>query len=485
MSGINHSSKYYYRYQYYNLSFKYSVNSNDVYSQKYSYRYDNYFLNYNYLEKNEEPFSFENYLNKIENIDNLDNSKSIVPYKLSSPVLKRPRLADSVKRQTKDSSVNTNSNLFNSLDNSMNSLFGINDILSSVLSDTKKNIDNLEEKHKILPIEWTSEEKDYDYEILDKKIDTIGDLIQLGKDYEKIYKIKKKRFNLNIRVLADLVEPLEELNAMIGMENIKESVFNKIILHLQNLDNKNTDFNHIVLCGAPGMGKTHVAKILGKVYTKMGFLSKGDFKEAKITDLKAGYIGQTEIKTQKLLDESKGCVLFFDEAYSLGGDNKFDSYSQSIIDVLNPFLDKYKDDFILIVAGYKKDLNERFFKGNQGLKSRFGMWLEIQEYKPNELNMIFKKKINEYGWKYVDEDLKDKFFEENKDYFKFFGRDIENLFSKCKIAHAKRVLFLSHEQKKIINSEDLTNGLNMYLKETQTDLEEKKQWDLIRSSIYI
>lgn len=485
MSGINHSSKYYYRYQYYNESFKYCINSNDIYSQKYSHRYDNYFLHYNYLEKNNDPFSFEKSIEKIVNTDSVDNSKSIVPYKLSSPVLKRPRLSISGKKITKDSSVNTNSKLFNSFDNSMNSIFGINDILSSVLSDTKKSIDKIEEKNKVLPLEWTTEEKEFEFEILERKIDTIRDLINLGKDYEKIYKIKKKRFNLNIRVLADLVEPLEELDNMIGMENIKNSVFNKIILHLQNLDNKNTDFNHIVLCGAPGMGKTHVAKILGKVYTKMGFLSKGDFKEAKITDLKAGYIGQTEIKTQKLLDESKGCVLFFDEAYSLGGDSKFDSYSQSIIDVINPYLDKYKDDFILIVAGYKKDLNERFFKGNQGLKSRFGMWLEIQEYKPNELNMIFKKKIGEYGWKYIDDDIKDKFFEENKDYFKFFGRDVENLFSKCKIAHAKRVLFSTQEEKKIINIDDLKNGLEMYLKETQTDLAEKKEWDLIRSSIYI
>jgi AAA+ superfamily predicted ATPase len=272
---------------------------------------------------------------------------------------------------------------------------------------------------------------------------------------------------------------------MIGMDNIKESIFNKIILHLQNLDNKNTDFNHIVLCGAPGMGKTHVAKILGKIYTKMGFLSKGDFKEAKITDLKAGYIGQTEIKTQKLLDESKGCVLFFDEAYSLGGDNKFDSYSQSIIDVINPYLDKYKDDFILIVAGYKNDLEQRFFKGNQGLKSRFGLWLEINEYKPNELNMIFKKKIEDYGWKFIDEDIKDRVFIDNKDSFKFFGRDIENLFSKCKLAHAKRVLFTLPEEKKIINKDDLNKGLEMYLKETQGDLQERREIERIRQSLYL
>ena len=94
----------------------------------------------------------------------------------------------------------------------------------------------------------------------------------------------------------------------------------KLFCIYKGLENKNTDYNHIVLCGGPGMGKTHVAKIIGKIYTKLGFLSKGEFKEIKLTDLKAGYVGQTEIKTQKLLDESKGCILFFDEAYSLGSE---------------------------------------------------------------------------------------------------------------------------------------------------------------------
>ncbi len=488
MSGFNHSSKYYYRYEYYNNNVKYLAQDDRIYNLKYSYRYDYYFSHYNYSENNENPFSFEK-KEKIINNTESDLSKSIVPFRSSSSSSdrrnKRPRLMITGKKITKDSSVNTNSKLFNSFDSSMNSIFGINDILSSVLSDTKKSIEKLEEKHKVLPLEWTTEEKEFDYEILERKIDNIRDLINLGKDYDKIYKPKKKRFNLNLRVLSDLVEPLEELDDMIGMTNIKESVFNKIILHLQNLDNKNTDYNHIVLCGAPGMGKTHVAKILGKVYTKMGFLSKGDFKEAKLTDLKGGYIGQTEIKTQKLLDESKGCVLFFDEAYSLGGDNKFDSYSQSAIDVINPYLDKYKNDFILIVAGYKKDLEERFFKGNQGLRSRFGMWLEIPQYKAPELNQIFKKKIEEYGWKFVEEDLKDKFFEDNKENFRFFGRDVENLFSKCKIAHAKRVLFSTPDEKKIINIDDLKNGLEMYIKDTQSDNSDREELKRIVSNMYI
>ena len=113
------------------------------------------------------------------------------------------------------------------------------------------------------------------------------------------------------------------------------------------------------------------------------------------------------------------------------------------------------------------------------------MWLEIPEYKAPDLNKIFKKKIEEYGWKFVDEDLKDKFFEENKDNFRFFGRDVENLFSKCKIAHAKRVLFSTPDQKKIINIDDLKKGLEMYIKDTQSDNEEREQWKRIAANLYI
>lgn len=489
MSGNNHSSKYYYRYDYYSKSIIYTNTLLPINNSKYKERYNYYYLSYKYLEDINEPYSFEKKEDNPFTITHKkdEKSNSLVPYKFGSfnntSSYKRPRLLITGKKITRDNSTSTNS-IFGK-DTTLNSLFGFNEILSSVINNDKLGEDSAKSPNKKLPLEWTEEEKEYEYAILDCKIENITDLIQLGKDYETKYKSQKKRYNLNLRVLSDLVEPLQQLNNMIGMGNIKTAIFNKIILHLQNLDNKNTDFNHIVLCGAPGMGKTHVAKILGKIYTKMGFLSKGDFKEAKITDLKAGYIGQTEIKTQKLLDESKGCVLFFDEAYSLGGDNKFDSYSQSIIDVINPYLDKYKDDFILIVAGYKDDLEHRFFKGNQGLKSRFGLWLEIEKYKPADLNLIFQKKINDYGWKFVEEDLKDKIFEDNKDCFKFFGRDIENLFSKCKLAHAKRVLFELPSAKKIINKDDIKKGLELYLNETQTDLEERRELERIQKSLYL
>jgi SpoVK/Ycf46/Vps4 family AAA+-type ATPase len=272
----------------------------------------------------------------------------------------------------------------------------------------------------------------------------------------------KKKFNLNLRVLSDMVPHLEELNNMVGMKNIKEAIFDKIILFLQGLDDNPNDYHHIVLYGGPGMGKTVVAKIIGQIYAKMGLLTKGDFKEITLTDLKGGYIGQSEIKTQKILDESKGCVVFLDEAYSLGSEDKIDSYSQGIIDLINPYLDKYRNDFIFIVAGYKKDLDSRFFRGNQGLKSRFGLWLEIEKYNADDLRNIFIKKVNDNNWKTDTENIPVSFFDKEKDVFEFFGRDIENLFSKCKIAHAKRVLFGNPSDKKIITEEDLIKGFELY-----------------------
>tara|TARA_B100001093_G_scaffold519947_1_gene611615 strand:+ start:435 stop:1754 length:1320 start_codon:yes stop_codon:yes gene_type:complete len=321
---------------------------------------------------------------------------------------------------------------------------------------------NLDIKKK-LPIELTEEEEKFEFEIINEKINNISDLINLGKKYKEQYKDKKKKYNLNLRVLSDLVKPLEDLNKLIGLKNIKNKIFEKIILYLQGLNNSSNDFKNVVIYGGPGMGKTEVAKIIGKIYSKMGFLSKGDFKEIKVTDLKGGYVGQSEIKTQKLLDESKGCVLFFDEAYALGGDDKLDSFSQSIIDILNPYLSQNKNDFILIIAGYKDDIDKRFFKGNQGLKSRFNLWLKMEEYKSDELEEIFIKKVIDSGWEIEKKNIPKNFFEKNKKYFKYFGRDIENFLTKCKTAHAKRVLFLDQEEKRKISKNDLKEGLNKFI----------------------
>tara|TARA_B110000208_G_C11800036_1_gene441620 strand:+ start:4984 stop:6483 length:1500 start_codon:yes stop_codon:yes gene_type:complete len=479
MNPINHySKKDSYKYEFYRGYLKY-INKSLV----------NKFIHYSNKEAYEYYTIYEKYINKdLYNLENnlLRNKQAVIipPRMIHPPPLppsRPPPLNGSTycfnnnteglfKKNPKPllnnkTAINSRDSVYNFGATYKDAGTGNTDTLMTL--DLKKFLNKYIDAHvplvkKRRPLQLSEEEETYEFKILDEKIEDLIDLIRLGKKYETEYKDKQFRFNLNLRILSLLVKPLEELNNMIGMSNIKNSIFNKIILYLQGLDNKHTDYNHIVLYGGPGMGKTHVAKIIGEIYAKMGFLSKGDFKQIKLTDLKAGFVGQTEIKTQKLLDSSLGCVLFLDEAYSLGGNDKLDSFSQSIIDTINPFLDKHKDDFILIVAGYKTDLEERFFKGNQGLRSRFGLWLEINEYDVEDLKKIFIKQILEYGWKYVSDDITTEFFKKNKKYFKFFGRDIQNLFSKCKISHAKRVLFCEESEKKTINKDDLKNGFELY-----------------------
>jgi AAA+ superfamily predicted ATPase len=478
MGKKKYSNKYYYRYKYYNMYQDYLVNSNiNNISTLNNDRYNYFFLFENYINDDIIDKKITNPLYKKKHSPKyIYKSLYIPPPPIPPPNLdyinnnRTSHIISKLFFNKKDASNNTgmsDSGFFSSLRPFTPSL--------SILEKEEEPVNNI-------TLELTKEEKEYDFELLNEKIDNIKDLIILGKKYQTEYKDKKKRYNINLKVLEGLVNPLEDLDNMIGMENIKKAIFNKIIFYLQGLENKNTDYNHIVLCGGPGMGKTHVAKIIGKIYTKLGFLSKGNFKEIKLTDLKAGYVGQTEIKTQKLLDDSKGSILFFDEAYSLGSEKKFDSFSQSVIDVINPFLDKYKNDFIFIIAGYKQDLEERFFRGNQGLKSRFGLWLEIEKYKAADLNFMFKKKIKDHEWEYKSDEITDSFFEKNIDCFKFYGRDIENLFAKCKIAHAKRVLFSKPEDKKKITKEDLNKGFELYKIEGRSDIPENSN---IKNFMYI
>lgn len=159
---------------------------------------------------------------------------------------------------------------------------------------------------------------------------------------------------------------------------------------------ENSELMHIVLTGNPGTGKTTVAKLLGQLYYEMGYLSNGNVVETDRQGLVAGYVGQTAIKTRQKVEEALGGVLFIDEAYALkreeqsGGD-----FGQEAIDTLVKSMDEFKGQFILIVAGYKREMDV-FLNANQGLKSRFRLELNIEDYTPKEmqelLNLYLKKK---------------------------------------------------------------------------------------------
>ena len=236
---------------------------------------------------------------------------------------------------------------------------------------------------------------------------------------------------------------------------------------------------HSVIYGPPGTGKTEIAKIMGKIYSKLGVLSKGTFKKVTRSDLIAGYLGQTAMKTRDVIKESMGGVLFIDEAYALGNSDKRDSFAKECIDTLCEALSDNKEDLMVIVAGYENELKECFFDYNQGLNSRFTWRFKTDEYTFIDLYNIFIKKVKEIGWQIDETSITSEWFKTNKDYFKFYGRDIETILAKTKIAHSKRVFCKPENEKRKITLKDLENGFQIYLKNEdvknrKSDLDNKK-----------
>lgn len=336
-----------------------------------------------------------------------------------------------------------------------------------------------------------------------REIKNISDLITLGMSFH----CKKHLVyaGMNLRILCNLVAPLTEMFNMIGMESVKEHMVNQILFFLQGNNtiskcgkctdcvfglpclNSHTEMLHTVITGPPGVGKTELGKILGKVYKEMGILSKGTFKLVTRADLIGEYLGSTAIKTQKVIDECKGGVLFIDEAYSLGNKELRDNFSKECIDTLNQNLSE-KRDFLCIIAGYEDQLEKCFFKYNEGLRRRFTFKYDIKSYNSAELLNIFELKVKQGEWKMcyhkdIDEIIGDssgnitktsiekdqmktqieKLFKKNIKKFPNFGGDMETLLLNCKICHSRRCVFGDNEGRKILSINDITKGLEMFI----------------------
>jgi hypothetical protein len=301
----------------------------------------------------------------------------------------------------------------------------------------------------------SSSDEEKELIIIDKKINNLIDLIELGKIYDVT-----KRYNIDMQLLNKLVNPLTELNNMIGMETVKQDMIDHILFRVQNLDNDNKDMMHTVIQGPPGVGKTEVGRIIGKIYLAMGILKNDKFIKATRSDLIAGYLGQTAKATQKVIDSAQGGILFIDEVYSLGNAEKRDSFAKECIDTINENLTERKTDFICIIAGYKDEIDKCFFAFNSGLERRFPIKFTIEAYNFEELFLIFNKKVTDAGW-LLDESVKNSFFKKKMESFKFFGGDMEVLFTRCKRAHSRRI-FCTEEVKKVINLNDLKKGFEVF-----------------------
>jgi SpoVK/Ycf46/Vps4 family AAA+-type ATPase len=293
-----------------------------------------------------------------------------------------------------------------------------------------------------------------------------------------------------MKALHDIKEQLIEMNNMIGMSGIKCNVVDQILYFVQELHkSKRTtgDFMHTVIYGPPGTGKTEVAKIIGKIYSNIGVLPKGTFKKVTRSDLIAGYLGQTAVKTRDVIKEALGGVLFIDEAYALGNPEKKDSFAKECIDTLCEALSDNKDNLMVIIAGYEKELKESFFSANPGLDSRFTWRFKIDAYTAEDLYNIFLKKVADIDWELdVNSKITVDWFKRHKECFTFFGRDIETVLAKTKIAHSRRVFCRPEAEKRRLILKDLDNGFEMYMQneEVKGRREAKELKNYLHATLY-
>lgn len=307
---------------------------------------------------------------------------------------------------------------------------------------------------------------------LKRLANALKDSIMKFYGYYYILETQDKAFGVDDT--RSLNELLADLNRLVGLESVKAKVNDLIAFQTvqmlrekQGLHSKKGTM-HLAFTGNPGTGKTTVARIVGRIYKQIGLLSKGNFVEVSRTDLIAGYQGQTALKVKKVIEEAKGGVLFIDEAYSITENDHSDSYGRECLTELTKALEDYRDDLVVIVAGYTQPM-EKFFESNPGLKSRFNTFIEFPDYDADELENILLSvcKDNDY---ILTEDVISKIrmsLEESvakKDKNFANGRLARNLYDDLVMNHARRVINISaptkDDLKTIISDDFIITGRN-------------------------
>lgn len=268
----------------------------------------------------------------------------------------------------------------------------------------------------------------------------------------------------------DLDTLLAQLEALVGLEEVKKDVKSLVnLIKVRRLREENglpipPMSLHMVFLGNPGTGKTTVARLLAGIYQAVGALSKGQLVEVDRSGLVAGFVGQTALKTQEVVQSALGGVLFIDEAYSLasGGENDF---GREAIETLLKAMEDHRDDLVVIVAGYTGPM-ERFLHSNPGLESRFNKYFYFADYTGDALMAIFRGNCERSEYILTPEaeaaaqELFDRMYAQRDENFGN-GRDVRNRFEDAVARHANRVAAMETpalEDLKTLLPEDICPG---------------------------